>query len=374
MESTPRSRHDIATSRAASVIVLNYNGRDLLPACLAPTLVQAEHIGAEVIVVDNGSSDGSVELLQRDFPTVRVIQAPRNLGFAEGNNVGVRAAESDTIVLLNNDAVPDAHWLTRLLAALDDPDVAVACSVVHDRDYAEAYALGTGSLSVIGHPVAGAMRRMDRPFYATGCSLAFKRSLCGEPFDPILFAYYEDVLFSWHARLRGFEVARALGSHVQHLGSATARRDPGRAFFLRERNRLFTLLVCYEQSTLARLVPLYIFDALVRLGEDVYRALTGRPAAQLGAPPLARKYLLLLQAVAWLVQHGPAIADRRREIQRRRTLRDGAITPLLSAKVFDDVVPSRIHTVANHLARTYCRLARIHTIESADEENARDPY
>lgn len=352
-------------SPPASVIIVNYNGRDLLARCLPEVLAQAEVLAAEVIVVDNGSTDGSAELIACDFPQVRCIRTSQNLGFAEGCNVGVRAAQADRVVLLNNDAVPEPAWLVMLLAALEPPDVAVACSVVHDRNFPEPYALGTGSLSVIGHPVANAMVREDCPFYATGASLAFKRAICGEPFDRLYFAYYEDVLLSWRVRLRGYAVARALRSHVQHLGSATSSRNPVRAFTYRERNKLLTLLLCFEASTLVRLLPLYLFDAVVRLLEDLWRAMTGRPPAQAGSPPLRHKYAALLRALWWLLTHHREIAARRAVIQRSRRVADRAITSMLSARIFDDVVPTRAHTIANRLSSLYCRLVGIPTVERA---------
>jgi GT2 family glycosyltransferase len=366
MEPALRTRDARQDPPVASIVIVNYNGRDMLSACLAPTLSQAESLGAEVIVVDNGSSDGSVDLVARVFPAVRIVQAHRNLGFAAGCNLGVRAAAGTTVVLLNNDAVPDPDWLTQLLAALADPTVAVACSVVHDRHYPEAYALGTGSLSLIGHPIAGAMRRADRPFYATGASLAFKADLCGAPFDPTYFAYYEDVLLAWQVRLLGYQVARALGSHVQHLGSATASRQPSTAFFYRERNKLLTLLICYEAATLLRLAPLYAFDGALRLLEDLWHRARGRAGGQVGAPSLVKKYGLLLKALGWLLLHRRGIAARRYAVQRARRAGDGAITPLLSGKIFDDVVTSRAHAIANRFALAYCRIAGLATVESAD--------
>jgi GT2 family glycosyltransferase len=361
----PKTESDIGNGPGptASIVIVSFNGRELLPACLEPTLAQATQHRAEVIVVDNGSTDGSVDLLRETYPAVRLIEATHNLGFAGGCNAGCRAAASNTIILLNNDAVPELGWLSGLIDALDEPNVAVACSVIHERDYPEAYALGTGALSVIGHPIAGAMQRPERPFFATGCSLAFKRSVCGDPFDPIFFTYYEDVFLAWRVRLQGFVVARALGSHVQHLGSITAQRNPARAFSFRERNKLVTLLLCYQRSTLLRLLPLYAFDGLVRLGEDLVRAVRAMPSGQAGAPAFVAKYAVLLKALGWIMVHASTIAQRRAAIQQQRRVDDAAITPLLSAKIFDDVVPSRSHAIANRVARLYCRLASIRTVE-----------
>src|SRR5688572_6609416 len=130
---------------SASIVIVTYNGRTLLESCLAAVLPQATEQAAEVIVVDNGSSDGTIEYLTAHHPQVRIGGSDRNLGFAEGCNLGVRHAGADRIVLLNNDAVPAPGWLSELLAALDRPWTALACSVVHDEGFPEPYALGTGS-------------------------------------------------------------------------------------------------------------------------------------------------------------------------------------------------------------------------------------
>lgn len=107
---------------AATVIIVNYNGAHLLPDCLHALARQRDDAPAfDTVVVDNASSDGSVELLARDFPWARVIASPRNLGFAGGNNLALRKVSTRYAVLLNNDAAPEPGWLRNLLAELDGP-------------------------------------------------------------------------------------------------------------------------------------------------------------------------------------------------------------------------------------------------------------
>ena len=355
---------------SASVVVLNYNGRHLIEPCLEATVAQARSLGAEVVFVDNASTDASVDFVRDRFPDVRVVENATNEWFAGGCNAGVRASRSDRVVLLNNDAVPEPGWLERLLAAVEPPDVAIACSVVRDSSFPDEYALGTGSISVIGHPIPGAFRDLDHPFYATGCSLVFKRELIGEPFPEVFFAYFEDTVLSWRARLRGFRVTRALDSVVQHLGSATASRMPGRALFFYERNKLLMLLLCYERGTLLRLGPLYAFDAVTRLVRDLWLAAKttqGQPAA-LGA--LVRRYAIIARAVAWLPAHRSELTALRREVQRERQVRDAEITPMLSGKIFDDVRSTRMQRFANLIALAYCRFVGIRTSEGLQLEGA----
>ncbi len=113
----------MTTTPLATVIIVNYNGGHLLPDCLrALDRQRADAPAFETVVVDNASSDGSRELLARDFPWVNVIESPSNLGFAGGNNLALRAVATPYAVLLNNDATPQPGWLRNLLSTFDGPD------------------------------------------------------------------------------------------------------------------------------------------------------------------------------------------------------------------------------------------------------------
>ncbi|HEX8002221.1 MAG TPA: glycosyltransferase family 2 protein [Mycobacteriales bacterium] len=103
----------------ATVVVVNWNGAHLLPPCL-DALRRQDVSDFEVVVVDNASADGSVELLRRDYPEVRVVETGANLGFAGGNNAALRALATPYAVLLNNDAVPEPSWLRATLAAAEE--------------------------------------------------------------------------------------------------------------------------------------------------------------------------------------------------------------------------------------------------------------
>ncbi|HYU67308.1 MAG TPA: glycosyltransferase family 2 protein [Jatrophihabitantaceae bacterium] len=118
----------------ASVIVVNYNGAHLLPDCLTALARQRDDgVAFDAIVVDNASSDGSRELLARDFPWVRIIASPTNLGFAGGNNLALDEVTTPYAVLLNNDATPEPGWLRNLLAVFDEAgghDIGIACGKI----------------------------------------------------------------------------------------------------------------------------------------------------------------------------------------------------------------------------------------------------
>lgn len=120
---TPTSPPSADHETLVTVVVLNWNGQRLLPDCLDALAKQDLDPSLwQVWVVDNGSTDGSLDLLARDYPDTHVIRNGENLGYAGGNNVGLRAATTPFVVLLNNDAHPEPDWLRRLLAAAQDPE------------------------------------------------------------------------------------------------------------------------------------------------------------------------------------------------------------------------------------------------------------
>ncbi len=101
-----------------SVVVLNYNGRAWLEACLSALATQAGAPPFEILLVDNASTDGSTAWVAARFPSVRIVENERNLGFAAGNNAGARVARGEILAFLNNDTVPAPDWLARLHAAI----------------------------------------------------------------------------------------------------------------------------------------------------------------------------------------------------------------------------------------------------------------
>ena len=110
-----------------SVIVLNYNGRGFLDGCLT-SLASQTYSDFEVIVVDNGSRDGSPDYIEENYPWVRLAKNDENLGFAGGTNVGIRAAKGEFILTLNNDSRADSRFIEELIKPMADPEVGVCAA------------------------------------------------------------------------------------------------------------------------------------------------------------------------------------------------------------------------------------------------------
>ena len=251
----PAPRDGGPLSGTASIIILNWNGKDLLAEGLPSVLeaVRADGRPHEVMVVDNGSSDGSVEYLAGSFPQVRTVSLPANLGFAAGNNAGVQAARNDVVVLLNNDMLVDRDFLRPLLDGFRAHTFAVSSQIFHQDPSVRREE--TGKTAAFFHRGMIEYEHSDpdcspRPYYpafwAGGGSSAFHRerflALGGfqEVFSP---AYVEDTDLSYRAWKAGWELRFAPGSvvHHKHRASTNRRFTAAQLRNLIQRNQLIFL-------------------------------------------------------------------------------------------------------------------------------------
>lgn len=180
---TAPSKSIPAAPLAVSIVIPNWNGRDLLEKYLPSVVAAAErHPGSEIIVVDNASEDGSAELLREHFPAVRVLPQERNLGFGGGSNAGFRAAGNDVVVLLNSDMRVDEGFLSPLVEPFADPNVfAVACQIFFsdpDKRREETgltQATWSQGRLLVRHRIDDHVRSAFPCFYPGGGSSAFDR-------------------------------------------------------------------------------------------------------------------------------------------------------------------------------------------------------
>ena len=212
---------------SASVVIPNWNGRDLLEKYL-PSVVEAMsgHPNNEVIVVDNASTDGSTQLLRERFPTVRVLPLPKNRGFGGGSNAGFRAAKNDIVVLLNSDMRVEADFLQPLLDGFNDESVfAVSCQIFFSDPDKVREETGLTQVWWQGgrlrarHRIDTAINDAYPCFYAGGGSSAFDRHKFLElgGFDSLLHPFYlEDTDLGFMAWKRGWKVLYQPRSVVYH--------------------------------------------------------------------------------------------------------------------------------------------------------------
>lgn len=200
-----------------SVIIPLWNGRSYIDACLDALLAASAHceVPVEILVVDNGSTDGSAQWVANHFPQVRLIRNGRNLGFAGGCNVGLRAANGETLVLLNQDTEVSPTWLTALAAAVDESSVVGSLAFLADRQTIQhaggriEWPLGIAHHLGYGEPLAERWQKPAQVDFVTAAAMAFPRPLLDEIgfFDERFWpGYYEDVDFCYRAREVGYSI------------------------------------------------------------------------------------------------------------------------------------------------------------------------
>ena len=235
----------------ASLIVVNLNGRQLLEKAVAVAErgMDTTGIDVEIVVVDNGSEDGSREYLKKEYPRVKIHPLASNFGFAPAVNIGAEFTSGEYIVLLNNDCIVRQDWLRELLAAFKVNDsVACAGSLVLDSSggivdfhHGEANVFGWGFQAGRGMPYRASGEEPFRTFFACGAACAFRRDAFVEAGRLLeeTFAYFEDVEIGWRLNALGYEIWMNPASVVEHHHGATVKGF-GKGFhtFLTERNAL----------------------------------------------------------------------------------------------------------------------------------------
>ena len=242
--------------KKVAVVILNWNGAALLRRFLPSVCAHTNDRLADVVVVDNGSDDTSVEILNREFPQVRTLLFPRNYGFAEGYNRALDALDYEYAVLLNSDVEVTPQWIEPLLAFVEaHPDVA-ACQpkirALREPEKFEYAGAAGGFIDRYGYPFCrgrlfGTLEtdhgQYDDPldiFWASGAALfvrtAVYRAVGG--LDPSFFAHMEEIDLCWRIHLAGHRIAVVPQSVVYHQGGASLDASNPRKTYLNFRNNL----------------------------------------------------------------------------------------------------------------------------------------
>ena len=270
---------------SASVIVPNWNGAEHLPTCL-DSLKRQTLAGVEVIVADNGSSDGSLRLLERRYRKVQVLALGENRGFAAACNAGMRAARGDPVVLLNNDTEVARDWLEEVVAAFErHPEAGMVASKMLLFDRRDIFHTAGDFYRVDGVPGNRGVWEKDVGQYdeetyvfgACGGSAAYRRAMLDEvgSLDEAFFYSCEDVDLAWRAQLAGWRCVYAPRAVVYHKLSATG--GGATASFYDGRNVIYVLIKDYP-ADLWRSHWRIVLGRQLTLAAEAVRAWRGRAA------------------------------------------------------------------------------------------------
>ena len=242
-----------------NVIILNWNGAEMLRTYLSSVIAHTTLPNCEIIVADNGSTDNSLEVLKTEFPSVRIITLDQNYGFAEGYNRALAQTNAEYTVLLNSDVETPEGWLAPLLDYLDThPDTAAVQPKIRswrNRSFFEHAGAAGGYLNALGYPycrgrilwhVEEDKGQYDTPAevdWTSGACMCVRTSVykdCGG-LDATFFAHMEEIDLCWRMRNKGWHLACLPQSVVYHLGGGSLHYDSPRKTYLNHRNNLLMI-------------------------------------------------------------------------------------------------------------------------------------
>jgi len=308
-----------------AVVVPNWNGLAELPACLDS--LRAQTTALEMIVVDNGSHDGSVEMLRGSYPDVTLLRQPVNLGFAGGVNVGLRYAlhrGHEYVALLNNDAVVEPTWLEELVAVMTaDMRVGMVASKFVTIDGRRLDSTGE-CYSMWGLPYPRGRDDEDLDAYddaveifgASGGSTLYRAAMLRDVglFDEDFFAYFEDVDLSWRAQLRGWPARLAPRAVAYHRIGATSGRIPGFTTHQTLKNLGWVMTKNVPRGLLPVVEPRLLLASTITFARAVLRG----------------QGVTAVRAVMISAGKAPRKLRQRRTIQRGRRVDDAAVRSWLT--------------------------------------------
>ncbi|NQV14214.1 glycosyltransferase family 2 protein [bacterium] len=272
-----------------AVIIPHWNGVEILEPCLN-SLKQCNYANLEVVVVDNNSSDESVEFIRREFPEITLIENSENLGFAGGCNTGLAKSDAELYLILNNDTTHEPDWIEHLVTQMEsEPKIAAVQPKIMSSQNPKIfdYAGGVGGLmDVLGFPFA--LGRIfttleeddgfyDTPqdiFWASGTAMLLRGTALKEVgfFDEDFFAHMEEIDLCWRLHNAGWKVVNAPSSKIYHHSGWSLPPNRYQKKYLNHRNNIMMIIKNYPFAYLAAILPArlalegvaFVFSALIR--------------------------------------------------------------------------------------------------------------
>jgi len=245
--------------KLVSIVILNWNGKQYLEQFLPALIMHTIHPGAEIVVADNGSEDGSLAFIKKTFPDIRTIELDRNFGFSGGYNRALEQIDARYAILLNSDIEVTEGWLEPMLELMENDEVVAACSPrimdYHRRSYFEYAGAAGGFMDRYGYPFCRGRifdhleedrGQYDSPtdlFWGSGACLMVRADAyrTSGGLDERFFAHMEEIDLCWRLQRKGYRIRFVPSSTVYHVGGATLNRQNPFKTYLNFRNNLLLL-------------------------------------------------------------------------------------------------------------------------------------
>jgi len=309
-----------------SIVILNYNAEKFLDECIS-SIYKTEKVNFEIILVDNASTDKSYREYTQKFPEIKLIENEKNLGYCEGNNVGIRASKGEFVVVLNPDTVVNPPWLHELIDAYQangegiyQPKILATTN--HDmllssgqfiQLFGFGYSRGKGEKHVQEND------GVEKIGYASGTCLFTSKKILEklDNFDPFLFAYHDDLDLCWRAAMLGINSFYVPTSVIFHPIEGYSFKWSKFKFYLMERNRQYCLLTHFAKSSYLKMLPSLI---LVDFAVSLFYLKKGM-------------FITKIKTSLNIIKNLLRISKRYKKIQSTRTLSDREILNIFQDKI-----------------------------------------
>ncbi len=297
-----------------SIIIVNYNGKIYLEKCLS-SITKSSYKKYEVILVDNKSSDSSIEFVEKNYPSVNVIKLDKNYGFAEPNNMGAKSAKGEFFLFLNNDTITTPNFITELVkAAKDDSEIGIFQSLLLKPD--DTIDSSGDFIDMYGRAYSSREKVSEiRPILsARGASMMIRKDVFWDlgGFDKNYFATFEDVDLGLRAWIWGYKVVLVPKSVVYHLGGQTIQKIDSLISFHGVKNTLILRLTNFEITFAMRSITVLFFVSVMR---KLFGISVIKDPEKISTLP---SFKIIFSGMIWILKNLRYVKTKRKLVTSRR--------------------------------------------------------
>jgi len=331
-----------------SILIVNWNEKTFLGDCLT-SLSSQTYQNYEILVIDNASTDSSVEYVSQNFPSVRIIQNPCNEGFAKACNKGILCSKGEYIAVISSDMEFDIHWLEELIKPLQSQSIAVTVAKALFFDDKERINYAGGTVNFLGfafpkHYKEGKDIDLEHETteYIAGGLCCLRRRVLEEVglFDEDFFMYLEDVDLSFRIRAAGYELALTPKAIVYHKADFKKMKDK---FYHIEKNRLRFLIKNYSLKTLLLITPAFFVTEIAVLSYSILGGWFHKKVYS---------YFKILMSL-------PRLIRQRKQLQEKRKSKDSLIMErFIGALNYEEIANPLLDNILNPMLDFYWRIIK----------------
>ena len=336
-----------------SIIILNYNAGELLLDCVN-SIMQSNYKQFEIIVVDNASADNSHIECKEKFTEINLIENKENAGYCEGNNVGIRQAKGEYVVILNPDTIVDPDWLNGLIQGYEKYGEGLyQPKFLTTSDHSVLMSSGN-MIQIFGFGYSRGKGQVDTKQFEKHETIGFASGTCLFTrlevikkigmFDSFLFAYLDDLDLGWRALLLGIKSHYIPESIVYHPPEGFSFKWSNFKFYLLERNRLYCLYTHYSHSTLFRMFPELILTEISIMLFYLKK----------------RMFWQKIKGYIHIIKNIPEIKKKYNEIQKTRIISDKEIIKNFQDRIYvpEKVVGKKNNEIFNKYIECLAKISR----------------